>query len=149
MIIDKLQNAFLYENLSSRITAGLRYLAETDFRVTADGRYPLDGTNLYAVVSRYKTKEVQDCKLESHKKYIDIQFIASGCEQIGVALLDKQIPSVAYNEEKDVMFYKENVSMIRLEKGDFAIFFPGDLHMPGAKCTDPSDVIKVVVKVKI
>ena len=149
MILDKMENFRLYNNLNVRIARGLHYLLNTDFANTASGRHDIDGDNLYAVISSYQTKDPDSCKLEAHRRYIDIQYIVSGCENIGVTTLNNQQPSIQYNEEKDVLFFKEDVSFISLHEGMFAVFFPDDLHMPGVKCNEAGNVTKVVVKVKI
>jgi YhcH/YjgK/YiaL family protein len=149
MILDKLENKNLYKNLSLRIARGLQYLAETDFSKVTAGKHLIEGENIYAILSTYPSKEQDDCKLEAHRKYIDIQYIVSGCERIGVTVFNGQAPIIPYNEEKDVTFFKEKVSFLRIETGMFAIFFPGDLHMPCVKCNEPVNVTKVVVKVRV
>ena len=50
------------------------------------------------------------------------------------------------------MFYadKEDASTLVAKSGDFAIFFPNDIHKPGMTFGDtPSEVKKIVVKVRV
>ncbi|WP_405398682.1 YhcH/YjgK/YiaL family protein [Maribacter sp. Asnod2-G09] len=148
MILDKIENHKLYINLSQRLAQAFAYINETDFSEMESGKYTVDNDNIYAILQNYQTKEKIDCKLEGHNKYIDIQYIINGVELIGVTTFTDQIP-IYINKEKDYSLYESTTSMIRVEKGMFAIFFPDDLHMPGVKSNKNSDIKKVVVKVKI
>ncbi len=149
MLIDKIGNYGLYSGLRKNIFTALEHIRNTDFTNMETGRYDIDGENIFAIVSDYTTKNSADCRLEAHRKYIDVQYMVKGAELVGYAPLMKQIPVTDYDGEKDVTFYKDDaVSFINFNKGMFVIFFTGDLHMPGIG-TKPSTVRKVVVKVKI
>ena len=86
MILDHLDNALLYGGLGQRIAVGLAMLNEDRVRNAAPGKYQVDGDNLFYVVSEYETKPVEEGKFEIHRRYMDIQYIVSGCECIGVAV---------------------------------------------------------------
>lgn len=151
MIIDKLENAYLYTGLSAKIEKGLGVLKDEKLPTKKDGRYDINGDNLYYIIQRYTTKPIKEGRLEAHKKYIDIQFAASGEEVIGHSFpgqLDIQEP---YDEAKDVVFYKvpDKINTVKLSKGMFCILFPQDGHMPCCQLAGPCEVLKVVVKVKI
>jgi YhcH/YjgK/YiaL family protein len=148
MIIDKIENADVYKNLDEDIYKALDYLVKTDFSNIEKGRYNIDGDLIYALVNEYQTKDESKGKLESHKKYLDVQFVAKGSELIGYAPFINQEIAVPYKDENDIVFYEGEKSYTRLDTGMFAILFPQDLHMPGIKIDDPQDVKKVVVKVK-
>lgn len=148
MIIDKLENSKFYENLGERIRKALNYLKETDFSKTDAGKYEIQGNDIFVMVSEYNTKDVSEGRLESHRNYIDVQYVAKGFEQIGYVPLNNQKPDVEYDEENDISFYSGEKSFTKLEEGMFAIFFPADIHMPGIKLDNPVRVKKVVVKVK-
>ncbi len=147
MIIDSLDNAKYYRNLSERLNKGLEFLEEVDFATIEPGRYNIDGDNIYAMVQEYNTKEPENARPETHERYIDIQYIDSGSEYMGYAPLEDQEISQAYNPEKDVCFYNAEVSLNRLDEGMFGIFFPNDIHAPGIKIGESKPVKKVVVKV--
>jgi YhcH/YjgK/YiaL family protein len=149
MIIDKLENAELYFKINKRVTIALEYLKSTDFESAETGRHNIDGDKIYALINDYTTKTRSEAKLESHRKYIDVQYVSSGSELIGYALLNGQEPSEEYDEEKDYLLYDEDPSFIEFVEGMFAILFPDDLHMPGIAADKPSEVKKIVVKVKI
>lgn len=146
MIIDKLQNSLLYENLHPGFVKAFDFIGKTDFSKLADGKYEIDGNDIFALVQEYKTKDI--AKLEGHRKYIDIQYLHSGVELIAYANLENQI-IISDDEEKDLAFYEGEGSFIKLESQMFAIFFPQDLHMPGIKLTNVNQVKKIVIKVRV
>lgn len=149
MIVDQIENKDLYSNLNPNIKKALDYLAETDFSETEAGKYEIDGENIFALVSEYKTKDLSQGKPESHKNYIDVQFVYSGEEFIGYAPLGNQKIVEPYNEINDITFYDCEQSLCLIQKKMFAVFFPTDIHMPGIRVTNPVLVKKVVVKVKV
>lgn len=149
MILDKIENMQQYNGLSNLLNEGLKFIAETDFSNFEPGKVLLKDDLLFATVSEYATKPAAECKLEAHRKYIDIQFIVSGEENIGFSTLAGQTPSVPYNTEKDIVFFNEEVAYFTLTPGTFAIFFPSDLHQPCVAVDGALNVKKVVVKVAV
>lgn len=148
MVIDKIEHSKLYACLSDKIAKAFAFINETDLSSIASGKYEIDKDDIFALVQEYDTKDKSECKLEGHTKYIDVQYIISGVELIGVRPLKNQIP-VTKNNEDDYAFYEGDSDLIRVDTGMFAIFFPEDLHMPCIKLNQSSRVKKVVVKVRI
>jgi len=150
MIIDTLKNAALYYGLGPKFIKAFEYLQQTDFSKVEKGKYEIDGKAIFAIVNEYDTIATTGEQMESHKKYIDIQYIVSGEELIGHDFLQAQAPSQAYDEETDFMLFAETpVFFSKLQQGMFAIFFPGDLHMPNIKVDNPLPVKKVVIKISV
>jgi len=147
MIIDHIDNYRNYENLGIRISLALKHIRETDFEGKETGRYDIDGDDIFVVVSNYHTRDSAGCRLEGHRKYIDVQYMAERSELIGYAQLAGQKVAMEYDAENDIEFFEGEASFVRFDKGMFAIFFPQDLHMPGTG--EGGAVRKVVVKVKI
>jgi YhcH/YjgK/YiaL family protein len=147
MIFDKLENYKTYEMISENLKKGFEYLANTYTEDTPEGMYEIDGQNVYAIVTSYKTKGYDEGEFESHEKYLDIQFVVEGEENIGVVGLENLIPKTEFNCEKDIVFYKGDGPMLKLTKGYFMVLFPQDGHKPGIKVDDRLKVQKVVVKV--
>src|SRR4030042_4099824 len=133
MVIDKLENAYLYTGLSEKIKKGLEVLKDEKLSAKEDGRYEVDGDSLYYIIQRYTTKPIEEGRIEAHKKYIDIQFAASGEEMIGHCLLSRLNVEEPYDEAKDVVYYKmpEQINTVKLSRGMFCILCPQDGHMPG------------------
>lgn len=150
MIADIIRNRQLYEGISPRIKAALEYISKTDFSSMEPGRYELDGSNLFVLVQVYDSIPKEQGKWECHRKYIDIQYIAEGIEQIGVNNIDKMKVITKYDPEKDIAFLDGTGDYVTFSKGSYGIFFPGDAHQPKiAPENIPGPVRKVVAKVKI
>jgi len=151
MIVDRIENALLYAALNNRFKKAFEILKDKTLIQKSDGRYEVDGDKLYYIVQHYTTKPREECKLEAHKKYIDVQFIASGQEIIYYTTLNGLKIETPYDQTKDVAFYKVPVDLtaVNLRPGMFCILFPQDAHIPGCQIDGPSNVHKVVVKVKM
>jgi len=148
MIVDKIENRERYFIFGEGIERALRYLAVTDFTVIAPGKYTIEGDSIFALVDEYNLHSSESAKLEAHRKYADVQFIADGTENIGYApLMGNQVVE-EYNIDRDIAFYEGQDSLVTLSKGMFMILLPGDLHKPAVG--DPSQSVKkVVVKVSM
>jgi biofilm protein TabA len=151
VITDKIENAHLYAGLSEKFSRAFEVLKNTNFAEKENGRYDIDGDNIYYFVQRYKTQPVEKGRLEAHKKYIDIQFVAAGRETLGYCITDNLQIEQPYDEDKDVLFFKvpKGISRISLYEGMFCILFAADAHMPARELAGQCDVLKVVVKVRI
>ena len=149
MIIDKINNIQLYSDMNPSILRALKYLKDTDFTKLSAGRYEIARNEIFSIVNTYMTKELEDCRLEAHRKYIDIHFMAEGSELIGYSLFNDQEAATKYDEENDFILYCGEKNYLKLEEGMFAVFYPSDLHMPGIIINEPAEVKKVVVKVKL
>ncbi|HML74505.1 MAG TPA: YhcH/YjgK/YiaL family protein [Anaerohalosphaeraceae bacterium] len=151
MICDKLDNAEMYYGLGQRIAQGLALLKDPAVLASAPGRYEVDGENLYFSVDEYDSKPEAQGRFESHRKYVDIQYIVSGREWIGVRELEGLKTETPYDVKKDIEFYDRAEPMTRLdmEAGTFAILWPHDAHMPCRMFDKPERVKKIVVKVRV
>lgn len=149
MILDQLENAALYSGIGENLKKGFQYLANTDFSTLAPGKYDIDGQNVFALVSEYESKDPKDCRLEAHRTYADIQYIVSGREAIGYALLNNQAELTPYAPEKDIIFFMGETTQMVVEQGMFAVFFPHDVHRPCMQIDGPVSIKKVVIKVKV
>ena len=148
MVLDKIENLLQYSNLHLGFTKASEFILGTDFSKLEDGKYSIDGDNIFALLQKYETKDSENAKPETHFKYIDIQYLISGTELMGIALLDKQAP-ITKDIKNDIAFYENEVSFIKFQTGMFAIFFPHDMHMPGIKLEESGTVRKVVIKIKL
>ena len=149
MIIDNIKNAPLYYGVSERIAVALKFLRENDFSVMNPGKYEIDGSNVYALVQRYESKPVEKCKWEAHRRYIDVQYVAEGIEQIGYANLGQMKVSQEYREEGDYLLLEGKGDFFIFRDGNFAIFAPQDVHMPCIAAAEPQIIKKVVVKILV
>jgi len=130
----------------------IKHLQVTDFDQLPTGSYELQGKDIYVQVIDMGTKDPQIAKPEIHHSYIDVQFLVKGQEKIGVARdSGNNIIQEDLLEERDILFYEglENEFYIMMTPGNFAIFFPEDVHRPGCKAGEKSFIRKVIVKVKV
>ncbi len=149
MIIDLLTNSDLYNNIHPRVARALEYLAKTDFNSLPLGKHEVEGTDLFAIVNEYETKDAVDCVWEAHQKYIDIHYILRGSELIGTTLLTNQLPTKEYDDENDYWLFEGGESKQVLQPGMFAIFYPHDIHSTSHHPNLKSFVRKVVMKVQL
>lgn len=144
MILDRLENARLYLGLHPHIDQALTFLMDQTFNTLPIGRHTIT-PGLDAIIDEYETQAADTSHYEAHKRYIDVQYIVSGDEYMGIAPLTNQQPSQAYDEEKDFALYQVAGQMIHVKTGMFVVFFPSDLHMPCIG-TPPRKIRKVVMK---
>jgi YhcH/YjgK/YiaL family protein len=153
MIVDNIENYANYLALPERIVRAIEYIGSTDFTFVESGQYELDGKNMISIVSRYRTKLPEQAVWESHKNYIDVQFVAGGNERFGhIPMTSSPVAKTPYSEEKDVIFYEPGEATFAAPAGTFMIFYPDDIHAPGLAAGNPpqpSEVVKVVVKVAL
>jgi len=148
MIYDTLENARIYANLNPRLEKAFSFLLSTDLAALEPGRMELEGDFIYVLVQEYLSKPESEGKWEAHKRYIDVQYIVSGTELIGFALVNT-MKLGEYIPEKDFQSMKGSGQMMQMSAGDFAVFYPQDAHMPGLENGKQTLVKKVVVKCAI
>jgi len=150
MIVDRLNNAALYSGLGERIATALKYLNENDCTKLPVGKIPIQGDQIFAIVQDNITKPRAEGIWESHRKYIDVQFVAAGVEEMGIANIHSLTVNKPYDAATDCALYQGHGSYVRVPTGSFTIFFPEDGHIPGSAIDDaPTAVRKVVVKVAV
>ncbi len=133
-----------------RVQKAIQYVKSLDMQNHELGTFPLEGNDYY-MVQEYETKIPELKKLESHKRYVDIQWIVSGEEKISVSDVVNLKVMEAYDEKKDVMFWEgtENMMETVLTAGSYVVLYPKDAHMPGQAVEAPGKVKKFVIKVAV
>lgn len=133
------------------VVKAIHYLKTTDFEGLAAGTYEIDGKNIYALVMDLTTTDKDKNRPEVHRRYIDVQFLLRGKELIGFARDTGHNAKAEDLPERDVCFYQdaENEVFLKMCPGNFAIFFPFDVHRPGCRDGEPCAVRKVVVKIAL
>lgn len=149
MIVDLIENSALYARIDDRLAMGLKYLQTTDFSNLEPGKYPIKENEVFALVSDYNSKKIEDTRWEAHQKYADIQFLAYGEEQMGYAPVREFKVIQPYDPEHDIVFLAGRGDYISVRPGMFVIFFPQDAHQPGVAITESMPVRKIVVKVLV
>jgi len=149
MIIDTIANAPKYFSIHPLFAKAFEYINQNDLAIAADGKSDIaDGLKAIISNSPGKTKEASLSKFECHNKNIDIQLCIKGVETIGWTPREKCLsPNGDYNTEKDVQLYHNAAdTFFQLTDGQFAIFFPEDVHAP---MIGEGPIKKLVIKVRI
>jgi biofilm protein TabA len=149
MVVDTLNNAHKYYNLHPSFAKAFEFLYQNDLANLAEGVTETpEGLKVIVNTANGKTEEVSLSKFECHDKNIDIQVCVKGLETYGWKSREKcVVPNGEYNPDKDVRFFSDTPDMFfQLTDGQFAIFFPEDVHAP---MIGEGEIKKVVIKVKI
>ena len=131
MIIDSIKNAKKYYCVHPSFEKAFEALAAID-ESTPNERITVDGDNIFINLSEYVNKNVAECLFESHKKYIDIQYVVTGEEYID--LCDQEILKATDDrlDTDDIAFFEntDKFSRADLTEGIFVVIFPGEAHKP-------------------
>ncbi|MBQ3210024.1 MAG: YhcH/YjgK/YiaL family protein [Oscillospiraceae bacterium] len=150
MILDLLENSGYYSAQNPGLELAFDFLRKHSESPFPAGRYDLDGDNVYAMVSGYETQPYENIAYESHRSYIDVQYVRSGREYLYWALMDDSTVKVPYDEKGDVCFFPDmEGTALPLDKGSFIVLYPEDIHKPRCIAGCPTQVEKVVIKVRL
>lgn len=112
-------------------------------------RVDFAGDKLFAKALRLDTGSRDAFQWETHREYIDLQYILGGGEGIEWAPASKLAPDGAYNEKTDFQFYAPAAADETLAMGDglFVFLFPSDGHKPLVSDGVNRHVHKVIAKI--
>ncbi|OGS83890.1 MAG: hypothetical protein A2061_05055 [Gallionellales bacterium GWA2_59_43] len=132
MILSALSQSSRYASLHPLFQRAFDYIRDTDLFALAPGRYPIVDDDLFAIVEHVPGKTKEMARLEVHRRYIDIQLVLEGDEQMGwKPLADCFNPVSEHSEEKDIRFFHDApASWVAVPPDHFCIFFPEDAHAP-------------------
>ena len=145
-------NSELISLSNPRLIKALEWLETTNLDGLPPGKHQIEGDAIFGIVSRGQTAPDETAQFEAHRRYIDIQLMIAGVESIGVALTDSLTVAEPYNDERDIVFFRNPPDFRRIPilSGDFLVLMPNDAHLPTRPLKEPGeDFFKVVVKVLI
>ena len=148
MITDSLENASLYHSMHPLFNKAFDFLKQPGLACLSTGKYEIDGDKLFCIIAKETGRGREEATLEAHRKYIDIQYVIDGTEEMGwkPTRKCKNVKS-EYDAKKDIVFYNDEPdSWSIVQKGSFAIFFPEDAHAP---LVSDGKIHKVVIKVLV
>jgi len=148
MILDVLENAHRYFPLGKGFAKGFQFLLQPNLKELPEGRHEIDGDHVYAIVAKESGRKKEGSLLETHVKYIDIQLVLSGTDNMGWRPDSSCEQSTGgYDPEDDIQFFNDEPdAWLTTKPGAFAIFFPEDAHMP---LISSGHLHKVIVKVAV
>ena len=141
--------AFSYLEKLQDITS-LEYKSLKSIELDVCNKIILD-ENCFLLEQAYISKNKEDCLFESHKKYIDIQYMFEGDEIMEVENVNNLLIETAYKEVLDYAKHAQskNASVLKIKENELAIFYPNDAHMPCIKINENKKIIKAVFKILV
>jgi YhcH/YjgK/YiaL family protein len=124
------------------------FLKTHDLNTIEKGKYPVDGDNVTVSVTIDTSKDFNKTNWESHRKFVDLQYVINGVELMGLCpVADAKVTS-EYNEKKDVANYEAKGKLYPATPAAFFLFFPSDAHRPNITPGGNKPVKKIVIKVR-
>jgi len=125
------------------------FLNRKDLASLAPGKYPIQGEEVFATVTE-RLKEFSVSEWESHNKYLDIHYVISGKQKLGINQLPDLPVRNPYDEKRDVTFYTDNGKgkYYILDSTTFFICFPDNPHRPDIRVDGYSNCKKLVIKIR-
>ena len=124
------------------------FLKTQNLQTLSNGRHEIDGDNVYASVTENPTKDFDSTLWESHRQYIDLQYVIAGKEEIGVASPQKLTVVKPYDAKRDAANYTGNGKLYHARPGTFFLFFPSEAHRPNIADGDKQADKKIVIKIR-
>ena len=148
MILAKLTEADRYAALHPLFARAFDFLRNTDLKALAPGKHALQGEQLFAIVEACAGRTRSEAKLECHRRYIDIQLVLEGVDEMGWKPVAECVdPATDYDNARDIRFFNDApASWITTPPGSFCLFFPDDAHAP---LVSAGAIRKVVVKIAV
>lgn len=137
-----------YQTLSPAMKPVAEFIRGTDWTRKEPGRYDVPGLDAYINLSENVHADDND-SFETHRDFVDLQFIADGDEKMRWAHIDGLEPETEYDAARDFrLFSGEAGGEAHLRKGDWVLFFPEDAHAPLIRLASGRS-LKVVAKIPV
>ena len=148
MILDPLARADRYLGLHPLFPQAFGFLRGTDLDALSPGIHAVLDERIFAIVEDCGGRTRAEAKLECHRRYIDIQLVLAGVDEMGwKPLADCIDPATDYDAARDIRFFDDAPSSwIATPAGSFCLFFPDDAHAP---LVSGGRIRKVVVKIAL
>ena len=148
-IFDRIENCEKYAK-SARLQNAFEFLRRPDLATLQVGRHEIDGDRVFALVQECELRPVSQMKVESHRRYIDIQAPLDGVETYGYGRLSDEKLKQPFDAMKDIGFHDQKVETVDLKPGEFAMFLPPyGAHGPGCTKGASTRRKKIVIKVLV
>jgi len=148
IIINKLQHAERYFKIHTAFEKAFEFLRQDGLAELPESRHEIDSERLFCIIDKGPGRSRAEAKLEAHRKYIDIQYIIAGTDEMGwKPTADCKMIDTEYDADKDIMFFKDQPdSWTEVPAGSFVIFFPQDAHAP---LVSSGEIHKAVLKIAV
>ena len=152
MILTTVSQLNRFTSLNPNFAKAFAALAELAAAPFMKGRHDVDGDKVYINAAEYDTRPVEVSGMEHHKRYIDVMWMVSGQETIGVCDTSELTEfTMAYSEKDDAALAKlvPVYTEVKIKAGDVVILFPEDAHAPSMQLDGLSHVQKLIAKVEV
>ena len=148
MILSTHTNSDRYATLHPLLPRAFEFMHNTNLRALTPGIHPIVGDDLFAIVEHASGRTRAEAQLECHRKYIDIQLVLEGVDEMGwLPLSECHKPVADYSAERDIQFFHDTpASWIATPPNAFCIFFPEDAHAP---LVSRGSIHKVIFKIAV
>ncbi|MHB1083489.1 MAG: YhcH/YjgK/YiaL family protein [Thiobacillus sp.] len=148
MILATLTESGRFEALHPLFARAFGFLRNTELMALEPGKHTVQGEAIFAIVEACAGRTRAEAKLECHRRYIDIQLVLDGIDEMGWKPLAECVdPATDYDAARDIRFFNDApASWIATPPGSFCLFFPDDAHAP---LVSTEFIRKVVVKIAV
>lgn len=146
MIIDDFKHIELYTSMLPNLKQGLAAIREEQEKgCLQEGTYSFDGG--FFKVQKGVTRAFTEGTFEAHKKYIDVQILLEGSEEIAWKELGELTEAIPYDDSKDAARYNGTFEhSILITKGMFWAAFPHDGHKAISHSAEQHNFTKIILK---
>lgn len=146
--INKVEFASQYAKNKVLWDKAFQFLQRHDLSTLPVGDYRIEEGRCWATISEYIPKTTSTANLESHKRFIDLQYTLRGNEKMGLACGRVEV-RMPYDTVRDVTFYiPQKMKYYATSPATFFMFFPTDKHQPSVRHGHPVESRKVVIKIE-
>lgn len=134
--------------LSAAFDKAFTFVNGKNLASLANGRYEIDGDDIFALVQDPATEPETARRFEAHAQYFDIQLLVSGEEkQRYAANSEGTTVSEDAFAERDVAFYTDPPlsNAVILTPMTYAVYAPMELHAPNCDGSIPGNKLKKIV----
>ena len=104
MILDRLEHIGCYRGIHPNLDRAIDELEKLDLAALPLGRREVNGQKVYYTVMEEPLRGAEGAKLERHRRYLDIQILIKGAEDMGYKPADEAESWDAYDGEKVFRF---------------------------------------------
>ncbi|MDD2799192.1 MAG: YhcH/YjgK/YiaL family protein [Bacteroidales bacterium] len=138
-----------YQKHPERWDLVFKFMKENDLKTLPLGKQVLS-EDVSINVQEYTSKDPGEERFEGHRANIDLQYVVSGKELIGVANINDAKEVVPFDAKKDYAgFLISSICYHTATPERFFIFFPANIHLPGVQYGEKTPIRKVVFKIKV
>jgi len=132
MIIDDITNLSKYAKVFGYLQTIQNFISDKNSDIASLKSKTEITPGIFVTVENAVPKPVEEQKLETHAKFIDLHYIIDGFDIVGwKSSFECKDVYKKYDESKDIAFFNDPCDFsIKLVRGKFAVFFPEDAHAP-------------------